>query len=1770
MSSSPVLSFTKSELSLFTVKQLKGFLRQRHLSISGNKDVLIQRLLDIGLPQVSTDGGSPKSQVLSPPPIAKASIAEKRELLAELQVDLEIQKTRDMIRDKTYNIQDNTNNDMTTLINNMSLNNLPRPEPPVFNGDPLTYPDWESAFNTLIDKRPIPEEEKVFYLRKYVSGKAKESIEGYLMINSAVAYQRARETLKSRYGNPFAVANAFRNKLSSWSSIATRDCEGLRRYGDFLVQCSVAKDTVSGLNILDDHLQLQQCSRRLPDWALSKWSSKAVEYKDSHGNYPDFDFFARFVSTEAEHANDPVFSLNVLKHTGKDSSVHCGNTLASNYTNANQADPSFSKPTMYRPISTTSVVHDYSCINCQSNSHPLFECHQLSKWNFQDRMDYVRKLGLCFGCFKRGHQVKMCTDRKTCSRCGAFHPTCFHRNYSDNNVNNAQASKPHMFKPTNDSENKAVVNKVSVGNSTNKSNTSMIVPVYLYNADNDKRVLTYALIDTQSDTSFIDKKLAISLGLSGVDTKLTISTITGTCNSVSVKKFSQVIIKGMNSHKELVIPEVYSRDSIPINSSHIPIPDNATQWPHLEPIAEKIAPLQSCSVGLLIGYNCSDAMAPRSVVTGGSNEPYAIETDLGWSIVGGHSEVNAVSIATTHRISTEERVLNSQSILKRLEEDFQDFEPSYPMSQDDQLFLRILNSKIELVDGHYSMPLPFRTRPSLPNNRRYAMSRLLKLRTRLEKDVVYSKLYSEFVCSMLQKGEAEIAPRCDASNVQWYIPHHGVIHPAKPGKLRVVFDASANFQGQSLNSHLLQGPDLINNLTGVLCRFRKEPVAVSCDIQGMFHQFKVDVLDRDYLRFLWFDCKGNIVDYRMTGHIFGATSSPGCANFGLKHVAQEFSAEFPKAAAFIQNDFYVDDGLISLSNRDEAMKLMTDTVELCSRRGLKLHKFVSNDQFITKSLKCTTLDPPKTKYTLPSSELSTEKSMSVSKALGIHWDTSGDFLGFAPITSNNPQTRRQALSLVASLYDPLGLAAPFIMKGKLLLQEMCKDKSSWDTPMLAGMADRWMYWTKELCTISIFNVPRCYKAGFDGCNPLIELHIFCDASTKGYGACSYLRYSDENNSSSTLVMAKSRVAPLRPITIPRLELQSAVTGAKVAHFLMKELQYTNLATFYWTDSMAVLGYINNDSRRFHTFVCNRVEKIRELSNPSSWKYIPSSLNPADMISRGSTVEEMNHSSWLCGPDITALNQKPPEVVPDPDLNDPEVRNHIVHLNFSSVDISMISRFARLSSWLSLVKAVANLRRVVKRFSQCSRHIDYVNESVESSNVIVSLVQWEAYPDEINALKQGLLVPKSSRLFKLDPYLDDAGLLRVGGRLQFSRYSYNVKHPCILPRNNLLTHLLVLHYHQKVAHQGRTATLNHIRSNGYHIVSGTTLVSSLINKCVICRKIRGKLATQKLSDLPSERCEEVPPFTYVGFDCFGPFHVRDGRKEHKRYGVVFSCLGSRSVHIEAVEDLSSDAFINALRCLLAIRGPVSRLYSDRGTNFIGANNEFKAALAEMSSEAVSQFLQDNQCQFVFNTPSSSHMGGSWERLIRTIRQVMNGLAAESPGRLDTSSLRTLFYEVMAIVNSRPISYIGNSDGNSQPEPLTPNHLLTMKVRQPIPPPGTFEKENLYGRRRWRKVQYLAEQFWSRWRHEYLSTLQKRQKWHTFQRNLKVGDVVLLMSETSCRSEWRMGLVVHVYPSRDGLIRKVSIRMGDKCIDSKGKRKSVTILDRPVHKCIVLFD
>ena len=869
--------------------------------------------------------------------------------------------------------------------------------------------------------------------------------------------------------------------------------------------------------------------------------------------------------------------------------------------------------------------------------------------------------------------------------------------------------------------------------------------------------------------------------------------------------------------------------------------------------------------------------------------------------------------------------------------------------------------------------------------------------------------------------------------------------------------------------------------------------------------------------------------------------------------------------------------MASVPTADDAIRLIQRSQSMCRDGGLRLHKFASSSREVIESIPLHDRAEGLSDVDIFGSSLQLER------ALGVQWCVVSDTLRFYITLCDKPLTRRGVLATVSSVYDPLGLIAPVILVAKQILQEMCRAHMDWDAPIPDNLRSRWESWRYDLPKLKLLEISRCIKPKDFGEISSVQFHHFADASTTGYGQCSYIRsVNDHGAVHCALLMGKARVVPLKPVTIPRLELTAALVAVKVSSVLESELNFSSVTHCFWTDSKVVLGYIANETKRFHVFVANRVQQIRDKTEPSQWRYVESKDNPADMASRGASAAEMTQSScWFQGPSFLWRNDLPsPDVSDIADISDdPEVRQSKCFLS-KTKDTSLLNRFEYFSSWSRLVRAVSvclQFKQLLKDRKTKKASVEHSRSTVDdlsaAESEIIRQVQRDYFGDDLDKLSNGRPVAKASNISRLNPVLDQKGILRVGGRLSNSSVDQNIRTPIILPRKSHITNLLLRHFHEKVQHQGRGMTINEIRDHGYWVIGCSSAVSEMITRCTMCRKLRGQFQGQKMADLPADRVEPAPPFTYCGVDFFGPFVVKEGRKELKRYGCLFTCLTCRAIHIEVATSLDTDAFINALRRFLSVRGPIRLLRSDRGTNFVGAMRELRASLNNMDTSRVSNFLLQNGCDFFEfrpNVPSASHMGGVWERQIRTVRNVLDSMLSKLGCQLDDDLLRTLMCEVAAIVNSRPLS-VENINDPLSAEPLTPNHLLTMKSKILLPPPGTFVKPDMYARKRWRRVQYLANEFWTRWRNEYLCSLQSRSKWLSKQRNIRVGDIVLLKDSSLTRNCWRIARVCVANRDDDRLVRKVTIKTPLTTIDAKGKAVvTITELERPVHKLLLLLE
>lgn len=1600
----------------------------------------------------------------------------------------------------------------------LHLVNLPKVQLEVYDGDPLQYNNFMTTFEEHVGSSSVDERMKLTRLIQYTSGKAKEAIRSCALISGSEGYKKAKEILQKRFGDQHIITDAIIRSIRNGRPVKT--ASDLQVLSDELTNCLATLCSMKRLSEVDTQTSIIDISNRLQPYLRNRWRRKALEVKRETESYPGFKDFVEFIYLESEEANDPVY--------GQSSS-----TKSANPTSATKS--SFSKSTSSCFSSNVNKPSSYRkspppCVACKQE-HRLFHCQQFKSMRLQERIKFVKDNKICENCLLTNHLVKDCRNQMTCGvpGCGAKHSKFLHLNHGGNTG-------------VNGNEIRSDANVTEVVNADSSLSESQVrVPVVSVKVNDTLE--TNVLLDNASTNTFCTRQLVNQLGLKGSIVSYSLSTL----SESNVDKTTEVVDLDLKSEGErLQLRNVFIVETIPVRVPHIDV----SHYPHLSDLSFVN---ENVKVDILIGQDHSEALLPLQIRKGGKGEPFAVRSLLGWSIngpVSANAQVSKKAICHFVSINDIEDKVNK---LWSIENDNVSNEKQ-GWSVTDNEVIKLWDESVTIVDGHYQLPIPWKSNVKVPNNMMVAMSRLKSLKTSLAKRGLTDR-YKLEIAKLCSKGYAEKIPNHEIvkSGGVWYLPHQGVTSDKKPDKLRVVFDCASKFCGQSINDKCKQGPDLCNKLFHVLLRFRCHCHAVTSDVEAMYYQVKVPPHERDFLRFLWFNDEGGVEHYRMTCHVFGGVWCSSAASYALRRPLVDFDGYDPLVRDAILNCFYVDDCLISMQDELEANSLIHGVKDLLSKGGFKLTKFVSNNRNVLDGI-CEADLAEEVKDLQPQSE---------SKALGLKWNIVDDVVYFdICVEPSESVTRRVILSIVSSMFDPLGLISPVLVIGRILFQKATRLKLSWDQLVTPDLGKLWSAWLQSLRDLSLVKVPRCVKpAAFDECH--LELHHFSDASTLAYGSCSYLRCINKiGEIHVSLLCSKSRVCPLKDTTIPRLELQAAVLSARMDAVLRDELHLDVSRSWFWVDSTAVLKYIINESKRFHVFVANRVSEIRGLTSPDQWRHIPGEQNPADLITRGSSVQELFSREWFHGPSFLSSYKSEWEIASDapiPDLpnDDPEVKVEksalccfTVNVEEQEHPIEVITRY--FGSWVKVKRAVAWLLRCKDMLSKRHVYSDKflsVTEIDRAELVIIKHVQSSAYGSDIGELDGDKQLPKSSQLRGLSPYIDNKGIVCVGGRICHAQVSLRKKHPYIIPYNHPIAKLIARDVHN-VAHLGIEWCLSLLRSR-FWVTRARYVLKSVKSECVTCRKLYDSPCVQRMADLPEERL--LPgnaPFSYVGIDCMGPFAVKLGRSEVKRYACVFTCFNSRALHVEKLDSMDTNSFLNGFRRFVSRRGLPIKVWSDNGSNFIGGQNELLKGIRELERDKIYSYCAKNNVEWVFNPPGASHMGGIWERVIRTIRRVLAALLGNA--RLNDEILQTLLCEVESIINSRPITKVPSDP--QDPQALTPNHLLLLREGPP-PPPGLFKSQDIYCKR-WRHVQYLAEQFWKRWVNEYLPTLQVRHKWLHPQVNLKCGDVVLVSDENTPRGLWPLAVVTNVKTSKDGLVRTVQVRT-----------KSTSLV-RPISKIVLL--
>lgn len=1637
---------------------------------------------------------------------------------------------------------------------------------PLFNGDPKDWPAFITKLRDTTRLCGITAAENLERLGRCLKGQALEAVQSDL--NNPEALPNVLSTLKLLFGRPEVIYNSLIDQVRS---VPVVKMEKLQTVVTYAMKIKTLCDTLKSADMHDYLMNpplLTELVERLPTALQLRWG----DYNDTmrvERIKVDLEAFSMWLRREVEkvsrvsgqlftkEAPNTQYKGGKSKKSDNFQGSHQTEATDDEYHNVHSTGTKNDKHKQDDTTQNAQQVEDkdeYSnCKFCHEGGHVTCACTKFKELSVAQRWGAARRKFMCIRCLGK-HMIKNCGSMVKCKidGCVELHHPLLHSG-KPRNTNETEHDKAtinlHEDKPTDnstvDQPTASTSNNANLLMHANEGAKFQIVPVILSNGEVEIR--TYAFLDSGSNITIVESKLMKQLGVSGPTRSLKlkwsndISRVEHQSQSV---RFSISNIEG-NYTTSLQNVRTVAKLQLPMQSMSLA---DLQKYKHLKNIP--VSEYANAQPQILIGIDNHTLMVPMDIVEGHEGEPVAIKTRLGWTVFGsGENSEYSEKLVNSH-------IANEIELHKLVEKYFtlENIGVKVPKqlteSNQDARARQIMEQTIQQhPDGKYEIGLLWKCNTvSLPDSYKMALNRLKCFENRLRRHPELRSSVNAQINEYHENGyleELSIEQQRSIRHRKWYLPIFVVTNPNKPGKERLVWDAAAKVQGESLNDHLLTGPDLAANLVGILFKFREKRYAIGGDIKQMFHQIRIRERDQDVQRCLWReDERGPIRTSKMTVATFGAACSPSIAQFVKNYNAKKFETIHPRAVDAIIHRHYVDDYVDSYDSWEEGKEIAEQVFYIHDQGGFYIRNFVANDIRMLSELP---KDEEKTERLIETSPQST-------KILGMWWDTTNDVLRFKVneerighdlLEGSITPTKRIVLRIVMMVFDPLGLLGFLILRGKLTIKAIWRTKVDWDEMIQPEEMELWKQWLGELRHIPEVEIERWY---FTESNvESYELHVFVDAGEEAAAAVAYAVRCLGEKREPALISSKSKVAPNRCISIPRMELQAAIIGVRLASFIKESHSIVFKSCVFWTDSRNVLCWLRSP-QRFKIFVAHRVSEIREETSTADWKWVPSKLNPADHITKWKQREENVPTNWFSGPKFLTedVSQWPTEPDNLPPITDDilEVRCNF-HVKYERE--SLCVNIERFSSINRLVRCQA---RILKFFYRKKPFRMVSVEDLEDARKYVTReVQQQVFANDYRCLKDGKTIPKNSQLKRYSPFLDPEGIIRMRSRLQEAEYlSAEQRNPIILPSKHHFTFLIVTEIHQKYWHQNFATVLNEVRQT-YMIPAIRSILRSVRHRCQVCKILRARPEIPEMSALPRSRlAARIKPFSYVGIDCFGPMMIKVGRRREKRWGVLFTCLTTRALHIEITSAMSSDAFILSFRCFVGRRGEPLEVFCDNGTNFRGADTELKRALEDNVKKAIED--RYTRVKFNFNPPSAPHMGGAWERLVRSVKVGLRCTIGDQT--LNEETLRATLIEIEMVINSRPLTYV-QTDENSH-EALTPNHFL-LGHSSGVKPIGNMTDDPEILKKEWKRQQLLLQHFWQRWTNEYLPEIARRTKWFDQAKQLQIGDVVAVVNSTIPYS-WQLGRVIEITQSKDGNVRQARIQT------------STGILRRPASKLAVL--
>ena len=1069
---------------------------------------------------------------------------------------------------------------------------------------------------------------------------------------------------------------------------------------------------------------------------------------------------------------------------------------------------------------------------------------------------------------------------------------------------------------------------------------------------------------------------------------------------------------------------------------------------------------------------------------------------------------------------------------------------------------------IEIIDGQVHVELPFHDNvDDVPPNHNISLkicdivSKKLEAKGKLES-------YNQLFFDQVKEGVIEEFECSPANFVDFnWLPHHPVYKddvtstfPARP-----VFNCSlkSDKNKPSLNEASYVGINLMQDMAALIMLFRTNKFALLGDLRKAFLQIKLKLL-KDRNRFCFFFRVGNKLRcFRYKTLIFGYCASPFILNYVLKYLANLSPQD--SCTEMIRNNFFVD----NLATTHNDLSVLTDLYKTCVSRMDKYHFDLRSCNSNSESLRNIMIQDGK--YVTHGCEFD--------KVLGYRYSAIGDKMKLATVNIDvKANTQRKLLSECPKIFDPLGFATPVTVRSKSLLSSLWSKRSGsgphWDKVIASEDTKIWSKLAPELSKLSEVEFPR-YALSQD---KQTDLLLYCDASKRAYGYVAYAKQGTESN----FIISKVKTAPIQEKTLPTLELLSVFLAMQGLKVILSNFKEFNIKSVYMAvDAQVVLSWILSDQiKSKKVFIANRVKDIKkikadilsEFKVDIQFKYVPTAENPADLLTRGLSLEsyKQNLDFWLRGP----LWIRSEEVKwPTSELKCLSTNSQNIVMATQLEPVPPNSFIFSFERYASFAKILGVATRVIKILNKCGvlkkekmRKFWGSEDYQECAKIcLLKNMQAECFNKEILFLKDPRDKPVPELVMNFNLFLDENQLVRSDCRLGKSQYfDMNIIHPVLLPKLHPLTKLIVEDCHYKVKHLGIQSTLNKVRMSGFRLIKPFQTIKAVINPCAMCTKFNAlSYKYPRMTNLPKHRVNMVRPFGHVGVDYTGHIYVKveipkkEGEESKKKefvekkfYLLIFTCLNVRACHVELIPEMSTEHFVLALVRFCNEYGIMSHIYSDNAKSFIAGVHVLEKVIA---SEEFKDRFNIYNIKHIKIPLYSPWVGASWERLIRTIKSCLKKTIGRT--KLDYFNLKTVLSDIQVAVNCRPLTYRCAEDNGL--EVITPNKFLKPNVESNLilrdPKellPKSVSRKNLIKSLDDREK--MVNHFKDLWYEEYLLSLRSLYRnlyENDYENKIKVNDIVLIKNPAKGRHHWRLGRVVELIFGSDNKVRSAKLLKGD---------------------------